>query len=407
MANFDDYAWLTSDAAALTALSELATDGRSELQQLNDLRKTLPPERARLVVEQVALRRRALANFGPTAARMFFTPVQLEQATDREIAAYKAERFQLGGEQRSIHDYCCGIGGDLIALAARGQAIGWDLSPIARLLAERNLEAVNASGTVQEADVASLTPAAEERWHVDPDRRSAGRRSTTLEHQAPGPEVIDRWRSVASDGAVKLAPASDPPAAWQNEGELEWITSNRECRQLVVWFGELAASRAQRRATILIPNLSDDGKHGVPTAVSFVGEAGESASATEKPRRFIYDPDPAIIASHLLSSIANCHKLNSLGAGGAYLTGDEKLAQPLLSGFEVLETMPLRAPLVAQWLAARDIGRVEIKKRGVTIDPEKFRRELKLRGDREAAVILARAGKRQLAIVARRLGRVD
>lgn len=405
MANFDDYAWLTSDAAALAALSDLAADGRSELQQLNDLRKSLPPERARLIVEQVALRRRAVAKFGAVAARMYFTSVQLEQATDRDIAAYKAERFQQGGEQRTVHDYCCGIGGDLIAMAARGPAVGWDLSPIARLLAEKNLEAVGGRGSVHAADVASLAPAANERWHVDPDRRTDGRRSTTLEHHSPGPEVIDRWRSSAADGAVKLAPASDPPAAWQHEGELEWITSQRECRQLVVWFGRLATARGQRRATVLISRQNSDAVDSLPFFSSFVGAPDDHCSPTDEPGRFLFDPDPSIIAAHLLGAIAQHHDLRSLGAGGAYLTGDSPLAESLLAEFEIQESMPLRTPAVAQWLAARHVGRVEVKKRGVTLDPEKFRRDLKLRGDNEATVILTRAGKRQLAIIAKRLDR--
>lgn len=66
------------------------------------------------------------------------------------------------------------------------------------------------------------------------------------------------------------------------------------------------------------------------------------------------------------------------------------------------DCLPLRAPAVAQHLAARRVGRVEIKKRGVTVDPEKFRRDLKLRGDRQATVILTRIGKRQVAIIAER-----
>jgi hypothetical protein len=401
MANFDDYAWLTSDATALAVLSGLAADTRSELQQLNDLRKTFTPERARLVVEQVALRRRAVAKFGPDAARMFFTQVQLEQATDREIAAYKAARFQQDGAQHLTHDYCCGIGGDLIAFAARGPAVGWDLSSIARLLAEKNLEALGLRGTVHEADVASLTPARDDRWHIDPDRRADGRRSTTLEHHSPSPEVVDRWRSCSPDGAVKLAPASDPPAAWQNEGELQWITSQRECRQLVVWFGQLATAPGQRRATLLMPRQS--GANSLSSPASFTGAPDEPCNSTDEPGRFLFDPDPSIIASRLLGAIARHHDLCSLGAGGVYLTGDSPLADPLLAEFEVQKSMPLRTAAVAQWLAARRVGRVEVKKRGVAIDPEKFRRELKLRGDNEATVVLTRTGKRQLAIIATRL----
>lgn len=412
MANFDDYAWLTTDPVATSTLLALASDSRTELQQLNELRKSLSPERARLIVEQIALRRRAVTKFGSIAARMFFTPVQLEQATDYQIAAYKAERFRSAGESRLIHDYCCGIGGDLMAFAARGRAVGWDLSPVARLLAEKNLMAAadadvdggEAMGSVREADVAELTPTATDLWHVDPDRRTDGRRSTTLEHHSPGPEIIDAWRSVAPDGAVKLAPASEPPETWQREGQLEWITSQRECRQLVVWFGQLATEAGQRRATVLIPHQrSGDAPRQIPEAVSFAGDPNESCSSIDEPRRFLYDPDPALIAGHLLGAIANHYGFRSLGAGGAYLTGDEEIANPLLSGFEIEESLPLRTAAVADWLSARNVGRVEVKKRGVVIDPEKFRRDLKLRGENEATVILTRAGKRQLAIVANRL----
>jgi hypothetical protein len=63
----------------------------------------------------------------------------------------------------------------------------------------------------------------------------------------------------------------------------------------------------------------------------------------------------------------------------------------------------LRAATVAGYLAARGVGTVEIKKRGVTLDPEEFRRNLKLHGDNAATVVLTRIGKRQVAIIAQRL----
>ncbi|QDT73947.1 THUMP-like domain-containing protein [Lacipirellula limnantheis] len=413
MATFDDYVWLTNDASAAAALAAGAAHHRVELQQLNELRKSLPAERARLVVEQLDLRRRAAAKFGVAASAMFFTPVQLEQATGGQLAAYKAERFRRAGGDRLIHDCCCGIGGDLVALAACGPAVGYDLSPTICLLAEKNLAVAalmsersrDYPSAVREGDVTALVPDAREMWHVDPDRRADGRRSTTLEQHSPGPAVIDRWRSSASDGAVKLAPASEPPAAWQHDGELEWITAQRECRQLVVWFGQLAMARGKRRATVLLPAQTSDRCDAGVSVASFVGEPREACSATDAPHQFLYDPDPAIVASQLLGAIANRHGLHSLGAGGAYLTGDDEVAEPLLSGFKVEETLPLRTAAVAAWLAARHIGRVEVKKRGVSLDPEQFRRDLKLRGDDEATVILTRVGKRQLAIVARRLDR--
>jgi hypothetical protein len=409
MADFDDYQWLVADPSAAEALAAFTDDERTELKQLGALRKTLAPERARLVIEQLGLRRRAVDKFGPLAAAMFFTPVQLEQATDCAVAAYKAERFRCA-DDHVVHDFCCGIGGDLMALATTCLAIGWEIDPVTALLAQTNVDVArtfgllrNGRAAVRQSDVADAVPGANDRWHVDPDRRATGRRSTTLELHSPGPAVIDRWRA-ASAGAVKLSPASDAPTAWQREGELEWVSHRRECRQLVVWFGELATAPGERRAT-LIDSPSANCERPFPdraTTATFCGSADEMGSVAEAPLRYVYDPDPAVVAARLTGAISNRHELASLGAGGVYLTGEQAIKDPLLAAFEVLEALPLRAAVVAPWLRARGVGRVEIKKRGVTIDPEKFRRELKLQGDNEATIILTRAGKRQLAIVAKR-----
>ncbi len=78
-------------------------------------------------------------------------------------------------------------------------------------------------------------------WHIDPDRRPEGRRTTRVELHEPGPAAIDRLRAARAEGAVKLAPAATLPDAWCQEAELEWISRGCECRQLVCWFGTLGA----------------------------------------------------------------------------------------------------------------------------------------------------------------------
>jgi hypothetical protein len=65
--------------------------------------------------------------------------------------------------------------------------------------------------------------------------------------------------------------------------------------------------------------------------------------------------------------------------------------------------LPLRAASIRQALASRGVGRVEIKKRGVSEEPEKFRRGLKLHGDAEATILLTRIGKREVAVISDRL----
>jgi hypothetical protein len=388
LAEISDYAWLIGDQGAAW-LTRLADDVRPQLQQLESLRRELPVERARLVVEQVELRRRAVEKFGELAAQMFFTRMLLEQATDLGIARYKAQRLAAGGPA-ALGDYCCGAGGDLLAMAERGPATGWDRSEIACLLAAANLRG---SASVRCGDVEQGTPADGEAWHLDPDRRPSGRRSTAMDHYAPGPELVERWRLANPRGSVKLAPAAVAPPSWQSDVELEWITHDRECRQQVAWFGQLAAAAGRRRATLIRP----DGAQA-----TFIGAADLPCQPADEPASFLYDPDPSILAAGLLGALAEKYELSSLGIGAAYLTGDECVIDPLAAGFAAIDCLPLRTASLAAYFAKRSVGRLEIKKRGVAIEPEALRRQLKLRGDNAATVVLTRIGRREAAIVVER-----
>lgn len=392
--DLDDYAWLTGDEAA-KHLSELGKDTRPLLERLTALRKTLLPSQARLVNEQIELRRKAESKFGEMAARMFFNPLQLQQATDLWIARYKAARFA----SKSVTDFCCGIGGDLLALAERGSATGIELDPRIALLAEKNLACLDDEheSSVQIGDVAKAHVEGGQLWHVDPDRRIGERRSVQIEFHSPSKQTIDQWLEVSSSGAVKLAPASVPPLEWQAASEQEWISRGRECKQLVLWFGALSEREGKRRATSLRKIGQDDCE-----ITGYSGQPAEAIYVAEDVGRYIYDPDPALTAANLTGSLANEYGLATLGPGATYLTSDTLSDAPLLSTFEVLEALPPRAKLIAKFLQARNIGRVEIKVRGVEVRPEQFRKKLKLEGDDACSLILTRIGQREMAIVAQR-----
>jgi gamma-glutamyltranspeptidase len=75
----------------------------------------------------------------------------------------------------------CGIGGDLMALAHRGPVVGIDRDPVAVVLAAANCRLVGqTSAEVRLADACEQDVAGYASWHVDPDRRVEGRRSTRV-----------------------------------------------------------------------------------------------------------------------------------------------------------------------------------------------------------------------------------
>ncbi len=365
------------------------------------MRKELSPARTHLVLEQVELRKRASQKFS-AAGRMFFTPRALEQSTDQWVAAHKAERFSPG---QPIFDLCCGIGGDLLALSRRGTATGFDRDPLMTTLAAANARVV--LGGPQEPDSGSRCPevcnrdverldvAESAAWHIDPDRRPSGRRTTRVELHEPRSDAIARLLEQNPNAAIKLAPAAQMPDGWPQRAELEWISRGGQCRQLVAWFGGLARDAGKRRATVLGASAA---------ARSIVGVDDLEPPLAGAIGSYVFEPDAAVLAAKLGGQLAAEHALVAIAPRVAYWTGERPIRDPALACFVVLEVLPFRVKPVKELLRSLDVGQLEIKKRGVELDPALTRRQLNLAGSQSAALLIARVGKQVTAIVARRVG---
>jgi hypothetical protein len=390
-----DYEWLVGDEAT-TILNEVRRRDEPLLTATSRLRGQISAPRAHLVLEQIALRKRATAKFAG-AEQMFFTPKWLEQATDGWIAGYKARRFAGRG---LIADLCCGIGGDLLALAGEVPTVGVDRDPIANCLAFANARAVlpATAGTrtslqmsnVEDFDISDYTA-----WHLDPDRRPVGKRTSSLEWSSPSLDVVERLLATVPHAAIKLAPAADVPDSWADRCELEWISRDRQCRQLIVWLGALAQTPGQQRATFL-------NAYGTLRG-TIAGQPNIPIPIAQQLGRYLYEPDAAVLAAHLTGVLATQHGFERISAGIAYLTGDNAVDDASMTRFEIEDQLPMEKRRLASYLRERGIGTLEIKKRGVDLAPDKLRRELKLRGDHSATLILTPHAGKHVAILAQRV----
>jgi hypothetical protein len=390
-----DYEWLTGNEAG-AVLAELAVDNIPLHTAISRLRGRFTTSQTHLLLEQTELRRRATAKF-TQAHQMFFTRMGLEQATDEWVARYKASRFA----ERSARfipavfaDLCCGIGGDLQALAANTPAIGIDRDSVASHFA-----AINTGAQIQAIHITTFDLKSISAFHIDPDRRpdSRGtRRTTSLDWCEPNKATIDTLLSQVPNAAIKLAPACEVPADWSTRCELEWICRDRECRQLVAWHGALAQAPGQHSATVL------------PAACglaprTITGQPKQPIPITDKPKRYVFDIDPAVLAAKLKGVLAAEHELTALSAGSTYLTGDLAITDPALACFAVEDIMPFRVNKLTSHLRTHNIGQLEIKKRGIELDPDKLRRQLKLRGDNSATLLITPIAARATAILAKRI----
>ena len=105
----------------------------------------------------------------------------------------------------------------------------------------------------------------------------------------------------------------------------------------------------------------------------------------------------------MTGSLCEEHSLEAIASRVAYLTSDMLIADAALAGFEVLETLPFDLKRLAALLAERGIGRLEVKKRGVDIDPLAVQKKLQSKASGSAVILLMPRDKQVLAVVARRL----
>jgi hypothetical protein len=368
------------------------TDKKSLVKTTLELRKELGPPRTHLVIAQAELRRRAAVKFR-RAEEMFFTRQLLEQATDERVAAYKAARFS---PDVQVIDLCCGVGGDLMAFADRGPVIAVDRDPIATILAEANCR-VNGLENVDFRldDVSEQNLEGFAAWHLDPDRRSDGKRSIRLENHDPGPEAIEQFLAGNGNAAVKLAPASRLREEWAEFAEVEWIGNRGECKQQVLWFNALARYPGQRAATVLQPgNAPPYTIHGLPA---------KNLPVAETLGRYVYEPHAAVLAAHLAGILSEQHDLPCVSPKIPYLTSDRLVSDPALACFEVEEVLPVDPKHMKSAIRERRIGNLEVKKRGVRIDPEDVRKQINPRGDESGTLIILPVNKKTSALLAHRV----
>lgn len=351
------------------------------------------PDLVSALVGQARLREKAGVKFGDLAHRMLFTRAGLEQATRMSVASLHAGRFRNAGATR-VADLGCGIGGDALGLAGLGLHVAAvDADEITAAIAAYNLapfgDAVTvAHGRAEDQDLSGIDAV----W-LDPARRTAGRGETSrTRHDEWSPSLewvfdLARRRPVG----VKLGPGLDRDVI-PEDVEAQWVSADGSTIELVLWSKHLARQGVRRAALV--------------TRGDQAWEITAGADAEDAPVRdlgaFVHEPDGAVIRARLIGDVARSLDAGMLDPRIAYLTSDVALTSPFVSSFRVREELPPDTKALARALRARGIGRLEIKKRGVDVDPAALRTSLKLRGEDSATLLLTRVGETRRAILADR-----
>jgi SAM-dependent methyltransferase len=364
----------------LARLARLDVTPETELRVGSALRRDYPTELVTAALGQHELRLRAHPKF-TRAQQMYFTRVGLEQATAEVIAQHRATRF---ADAVRVADLCCGIGGDLIALAAGRKVVAVDRDPLHLRMATLNADAygVGAAVTAVHADVRDVDLSGVDAVFVDPARRAQGHRLRTGDSEPPlswSTGLVDRVESVGIKAAPGIA-RDAVPTGW----EVEFIADRRDLKEAALWSPALAAGTS--RATIL------------PEGDVLLPLSGDEVEHRD-PGEFLLDPNPAVTRAGLVEDLARSLGAWKIDPQIAFLSSDRPLCTPFARTLQVLDSGPWDQKALRPRLRALDIGSVDIRRRGLAGDVEDLHRQLKLRGTRRATLVMTRVDDRPWALI--------
>lgn len=377
--------WLVGAEAAAWLAAAASEPDPSSLAAATRLRRDLPPQRAAAVLEQVALRRRGRPKLGRDD--LFLTSDGLEQATRPAVARWRAERFAAAGAGR-VWDLGCGLGLDALALVeTRLPVVAVERDPVTAVLAQANLALAGWPGQVRVGDAADAVAEVGPRDAVfaDPARRTSRGRSWDPADLSPPWAVLAPLLDPSRLACLKLGPGL-PYRMLPDSAEVTWVSDHGDLVEASLWSG---TGTPGRRRALLLPggeqiSASDD------CPVRAIG-------------RYLYEPDPAVSRAGASGTLAGLLDAGRVAPEVAYLTSDRLVPTALACAFEVLERLPLREPVLRAWVREHRVGTLEIKKRGIELDPAGLRRRVRPKGPAQATwVITPTPGGAVVLVVARR-----
>ena len=384
------------DASALSLQTQLRDAGYA-------------PDLVAAALNQSRLRARGVEKFGDFAAGMLFTADGLEQSTRFAIAARHAHRYAAAGVEE-VWDLGCGLGADAMAFASLDLRVhGIDADETTARIAAVNLRhwasATVAHGRAEDAALPTGLDARRVGVWLDPARRAAGvadargrtRRVFSLDAISPTwSQVLGIAEVVPATGA-KLSPGF-PHSALPPGAEAQWTSWNGEVLECAVWWGRLVQTPG-RTAAVSTPS----GTHVVTEADASPGRDAEPLGSLADVGEWLHEPDRAVIRAGLTGALVWETGGRELARGVGYVTSAQPVELPWARRFRVIEAMPLSTKHLARWLRDHGHDRVTIKKRGVTLDADRLRRQLKMtgrgRGGSEATLIVTRVAGAQVAVV--------
>lgn len=351
----------------------------------------------------------------------------LEQSTAQDIGRWKANLWTavIEGDAGSatVHDLCCGMGGDSFFIPASFKIVGVDLDENRLAMYSHNMEVLGKTAFTLCADVREVANATF--FTIDPARRAQeGENQRDLRNLTPTLEDVVEISKHYKGGMVKLPPGY-PPAEIPDGTEILYLGGHSDCRECLVLFGSLAKNPDTVRAVMVdkagnalaewsrprdrsLETLDEDLQEKLDRNDSLEGKDRTYRTATSRNdlsigviARYLSEPAPTLIRSHLFNAAAlTCDpQAHLISEGIAYVASNEPLPAPGFTCYQVVAHSEISTSAVRSILKENDIGKLTLKLRGVHLDPDAEIKRLKPKGKKSAILFYTRKAGEKIALL--------
>jgi len=431
---------------------KLATKKKLDALQIStQLAKEFNNEERAAIMDYMALVPKFREKFGiESTAFLLCDKLALEQSTAQDIGRWKATLWECARQANKnssegapvVHDLCCGMGGDSFFLPKEFIAIGVDLdenrlamyrynSSVMRGVSPEASHAHAILGDVREVATQNNSESTTHAQHadyftIDPARRAIeGENQRDLRNLTPTFEEVIEISKHYKGGMAKIPPGY-PICEIPRGTEILYIGSRTDCRECLVLFGELAKNPDHVRAVMVDKSGNEiaNWKFARDEKREARNESEQSqydhnyelegrdrvyrtsSSESDLPlggiSKFIAEPAPVLLRSHLFGVVALAHDETThlISPGIAYVTSEKPLPAPAFANYEILESSEISTGAVRAMLKSHDIGKLTLKLRGVKVDPDQEIKRLKPKGKNSATLFYTRLDGEKIAILA-------
>ena len=220
---------------------------------------------------------------------------------------------------------------------------------------------------------------------ADPARRTTSGRSWRIDEASPP------WEFVIGLLRDRLGCVKGPPGLSRSRipewAATTWVSHRGDLVETTLWSGPWPAGS---RIAVLLPD-----------GAQLAAEA-DCRPPIGPPGRFLYDPDPAVIRAGAIGVLARTLNAWAADHGIAYLFAEAGVPTAFATTYQVLQVLPMDERRLRAWVRESGVGALEIKVRGLDLDPATLRRRLRPQGSASATLVLTPTVSGARALVVRR-----